>query len=564
MADTSTTPKRYLHNNLQRIEAADLNAISTVSVDYVDEVVAAIFGNDSGVIDGFHVAHDSGYVFNVYRGTAIWNGRVIKDTQATVKTVTLNENLSSDPRIDVIFINGYSESDATSASKVSLSSYSRTALGSPTSIGAGDDSTKAFDLAHSGVDPRTLKVYKDAAQVGGWVYSQGTGGSGKDQVIFETAPAAGAALTADYTHESGGAEGTSSLYTRKTLIPDIRVSKGTPASSPVANLIVEPSIVLAHVTVPGSWSGGAPTSINNAIKKFLLHADGNVDPACKIPAAPGAIYHARAGRTTQLLRDLDQPYFGGRLRYESSDTIAITPIWGTIGGQSIHSAEDVTLQLQTADSGARGYVDATGWWYVYATQDLTPYPGVAPLLDVSQEPPNSRRREANGNLYTYVGAIYLTAYTPSVVIQPFYTHGDWVYWEDPTGITVDAGTNNIDVSQWCPPTGRLLNTRTAINFTPESAGDSMYVIAKSHKSATSKDWPQYGIGVQPPATATNELAYATGILRAEDDSGTRYVHTTRSNSGGVVESASIWVMGYLEDYRTMDDAAGSSSSPTFY
>ena len=38
--------------------------------------------------------------------------------------MTLNENLSNDPRIDVIFINGYSETDATPASKVSLFFYS--------------------------------------------------------------------------------------------------------------------------------------------------------------------------------------------------------------------------------------------------------------------------------------------------------------------------------------------------------------------------------------------------------------------------------------------------------
>jgi hypothetical protein len=567
MADTSTIPKRFNHNSLQRIEAADVNTLATTGQDYVAELIAAIFSNEGGVIDGFNVTYSgSGRVLNVARGAAIWKGYLVKDTQASVKQVTLSANGSSDARIDVLYIAGTAESDSDSASKVSLSSYSRTTLGSPFAVGTGDSSTKAWDLGHAGIDPRTLKIKLAGDQVGGWNYSQGTGGSGKDQVIFADAPSA-VAITAEYTYESGGAESAGSLYTRKSVIPDIRVAAGTPDPSPSVPSTPDPNsdIVLAHITVPGSYSTGAPTTIDNTVKKFLLHPDINVDPAPFLSAAPPNINAPRSGRLGTLLRGFDQVITGGRLKYNDTDEIAVTPLWAALGGQAVHfGTSEVTLTLQSSNNANPGYVDATGWWYAYLTQAVDSRPGSTPALFVSQSPPNSRRRESNTNSGLYVGAIYLSAYTPSVAVQPFYTHGDWVYWEDPDAIIIDTGTNNINVSAWCPPTGRLLDTRVAVDYTPEAEGDTFYAIMKSHRSATAKEWPQYTVAIEPIAGGGNVLGYGNGHLRAEDYEGSRYVHATRSNSAGTVESAALYVMGYLDDHRTMDSTALSDASPTFY
>lgn len=565
MAETTSIPKRYQHNNFQRIETADINAIATTPLDYDDELAVAILSNQSGVVDGFHVAFSASRIFRVFFGTALWKGRVVKTPSPSYTDKELDENVSSDPRIDVIYISGYTEDDSDSSSKVSLSAYTRTALGGPASIGTGDGTTKAFDLGHSGVDPRTLKVYKDATQVGGWVYSQGTGGSGKDQVIFETAPASSVAVTSDYTHESGGAEGTSSLNTRKTLTPTIAVAKGTPDPSPVAPTTPAPNtdIVLATITVTGSWTGGSITP-DNTVKKFILHPDQNVDPACNIsPSAPNA-NAVRSGRVSTLLRNFDQVLAGGRLKYNDTDEIAVTAVWTTLGGQSVHSTAEIALSLQNSNASNPGYVDATGWWYAYLTQATDQRPGEAPSLIVSQNPPNARNREASTNSAAYVGAFYLTAYTPSVVIRPFYTHGDWVFWESPTALAAGAGTNDIDVSAWCPPTGRLLDARVALDLTPGSAGDDLSLAVQSHKSATAKTSPLFVASIEPPTGGGNVLGYATGRVRAEDDSGTRYIHAVRGSSGGTVNAANIFIVGYLDDHRTMDHTAGSASSPTFY
>lgn len=563
MADATSTPKRYQHNNFQRIEAADINAIATTPLDYDDELAVAILSNQNGVVDGYHVAFSASRAFNVFFGTALWNGRIVKSPYPSFVEKELDENVSSDPRIDVICIRGYTEDDSDPASKVSLFAYARTALGGPASIGTGDGTTKAFDLGHSGVDPRTLKVYKDATQVGGWVYSQGTGGSGKDQVIFETAPASSVAVTSDYTHESGGAEGTSSLNTRKTLTPSIVVVKGTPDPSPSIPVLLDTDVVLATVTVTGSWTGGSITP-DNTVKRFLLHPDANVDPACSITAAPANAYAVRSGRVSTLLRNFDQVIAGGRLKYNDTDEIAVTAVWTTLGGQSVHSTAEIALGLQNSNALAIGYVNATGWWYAYLAQLANQRPGEAPILTVSQNPPNARNREASTNSAAYVGAFYLTAYTPSVVIKPFYTHGDWVFWESPSALAAGAGTNDIDVSAWCPPTGRLLDARAALDLTPGSAGDNLSLAVQSHKSATSKTSPLFTASIEPPTGGGNVLGYGTGRVRAEDDSGTRYIHAVRGSSGGTVNSANIYIVGYLDDHRTMDHTAGGASSPTFY
>jgi len=51
-----------------------------------------------------------------------------------------------------------------------------------------------------------------------------------------------------------------------------------------------------------------------------------------------------------------------------------------------------------------------------------------------------------------------------------------------------------------------------------------------------------------------------GDLRAEDSGGTRYVHTIVGNDPGTLGATDLYVLGYLDDYRTLD----ASGQPTFY
>lgn len=567
MTDANTLLKIYKHNNRQRIETADLDAQTSIAQLLDEEIGWAALSASNCVVDGWHVVHDSATEFEVSRGAGLYNGRVLKDpANPQTQLVSLETNVSSDPRIDVIYCAGPQEVNTDSASKVLLSAYTRTPVAAE-AVGTGDGSTKAFDLAHAGVDIRTLKVQVASVAVGGWNLSPGTGGGGEDQIIFGTAPASGA-ITADYTYESGGAEGSSSVSTRKTQLPEFLAVTGTPDPSPVIPATPNPNtdIVIAHVYIPGSWSGGAPTSIDNTVKRFFLHPDGHQDGSNPISPTPPNANAPRAGRISSLLRNMDQVYMGGRLRYFSDDTIELTAMWGTLGGYSVFVPDDtVSLTLQNASSGSAGYVDAIGWWYVYLSQVVDAQPGVAPALFVSQNPPDSRRREASTNSAAYVGAIYLTAYdTP--VIRPFYTHGQWVYWQapsalsltfpnavTPTGIQTHAG--EIDVSAWCPPTGRLLNARVKTTYNPGSGsvpGDELIVEVMSHRTATALPDPRILIDLSVDVDGDNR-AQQIGPLRAEDDEGTRYVnYETTVTVAYDTATADLYIQGYLDDYRTMD------------
>lgn len=566
MADTTTQTKIYNHNLSQRIEASDLNEISEQTATLDEELAWALLSSFNGVIDGFQVAHKSDRDFYVYRGTGLYYGKILKDVQDPAPLeVTLDANGDANPRIDVIYIAGQKKTASDNASKVILSGYTRVPL-SAQALGVGDGSTKTFDLPQPRVDIRTLKVKIAGVQVGGWSLSPATGAGGVDQVIFTTPVTSGKAITADFTHESGGVEGNASVPTRQTLAPDIRVAKGTPAASPSAPISPPTAehIPLAHITVPGSWSGGAPTSIDNTVKNFLLHPDANVDPGVNVSSVPPSPTSARSGRVASLIRHMDQVLVGGRLRYSATDIIKATTLWGTLAGSSVHSKEDdVELTLQSSAPGSPGYVDAAGWWYVYLTQALDVLPGEKPSLFVSQSPPNSRRRESGTNSGLYVGAIFLNSFSP-VSIRPFYTHGPWTFWESPTGISV-SGDGDVNVSDWCPETGRLLNAWLIVSVQPASLGEYINVTAKSHKTATGKDWPQFGAAAVSASTGVSAVGSGQGVVRAEDDAGTRYVHVGHFVEGTPTSTtAGLHIQGYLDDHRTMDDTTLSDASPTFY
>jgi len=557
MADTTTVPKLYNHTSLQRIEASELNAISSVGLDLDEEIGFGLLADKNYVVYGFNVAFVSGVAFSVSDGIALYKGRVLKGISISNKS--LSTNGSGDPRIDVLYIAGPTTTASDSASRVSLSAFTRTPVAAE-AVGTGDNSTTAFDLLNNGVDPRTIKVQLDAVGVGGWNYSPGTGVAGVDQIIFGVAPGTGVVITADYTHESGGAEGSSSLNTRTSISPNILIQVGTPAASPTVPATPDPTndISLVHIQVPGGWSGGAPTSVDNTIKKFLIHPDNNADDGA-------AANPDDAGRVNSVLRNIDQVLMGARLLYVEPDTIWVTAMWGTLPGLSIQTPIEIALTLQNAGgAGQAGYVDATGWWYVYLSQAVNALPGATPALIVSQDPPTCRRRESVAGGALYVGAVYLTAFAPPV-IEPFYTHGQWVFWQEPDPIAIGAaGPTDVDVSVWCPSTGRLLSVHASISYTSAAAaGAGVEVTIASHLNATGFAWPQHQLGCTPPpdGAGITEFARGSGFVRAEEVAGVRSINTTRVDGAGTVNSANLFIQGYLDDYRTLDS---TGSIPTIY
>ena len=207
-------------------------------------------------------------------------------------------------------------------------------------------------------------------------YSQGTGGSGKDQVIFETAPAAGAALTADYTHESGGAEEQvrsmrerhSSLTFASPKVPP------HPAPSPTDRRAEH---CVGACDSSGSWNGGAPTSINNAIKT-LLHADGSVDPAYKIPRRSGrSITLPRRPRDTTFARSRPAPTLAGGVASRKQRHRRNHADMGTIEGNrsTRQKMSPFGFRLQLRRKRIRR---CDGLVVRVRHKTLTPYPGVAP------------------------------------------------------------------------------------------------------------------------------------------------------------------------------------------
>lgn len=565
MAATDTSvPKLYRHNALQRVRDADLEEISSLSEELLMESMFGLICNENVLIHGFDIAHSADRDFSVAAGAMIHSGQLLKDGSGS--TITLDEEVAGNPRIDIVYVNGPSLSFTDSATRVSMTGITRTALGGAASIGTGDGSTTAFDLGHSGVDPHTLQVFVDAVQVGGWSFSQGTGASSKDQVIFGTAPAGSAAITADYTHQSGGVEGSGSLNTRISLSPNYEIEKGTPASSPVAPTGALPSgaIQLAHIQVPASWSGGASGVVvsqetdasGDDIREYMVFKHRTADPTDHTPNESPS-----GGRIYGALRGITQVMHGCRVQYVSADTIQVTPGWGVMNGVSFRLASSKSLQLQNSSGGAPGYVNSTGWWYLYGVVEITSSykPGSALELDVSTDPPDFLRRDSSTTVgYVYLGALYVDH--TGVTIRPFYTHGDWTYWQAPSSIALSSGTNPVPVTDWCPSTGQILLARVALSYTPNAVGDTFTLSVQSHKDTTALPYPMFQAACAPPTNSNAELSYATGIVKAEETASVRNIHTVYTVGASGTDSANLFVMGYRDDYRTMNGAG----APTFY
>lgn len=568
---STTTVKTYKHDSLQRVRHQDLSEISEVSYDRDMEYAWNLLGGGDYVITGFGVTHASGRDFSIAAGAALKNGQLLRHNPSLLTaSVTLDSEPGGDPRIDLVYINGTGTSNTDAASRVSLSGITRTAVSSE-AVGTGNGSTTAWDLVNSGVDPHTLRVYLDGVQVGGWVYSKGTGGGSKDQIIFATAPVS-EVITADYTWQSGGAESSSSLTTRTYHYPTFAVAKGTPAPSPGTPVGPAGSIPIAGIKVPGGWTGGAPTTIYSGfdedgypLKQFTTFTDSaSADEPGYVGYYPTS--GVEAGRLISPIRGMTQIVHGCRVQYVASNQIKITPGWGVLGGMSFHLHKPMT---HTIDSGD---VPSAGWYYVYG-QLLTAGSQFLQLV-FSTDPPDSLRRNSGGTpSLIYLGAVYGTA---SATIRSFFTHGNWVFWDDPTKTTdptlpsnpsgPSPVQTNIDVTNWCPKTGSLISGRLEIGFDADAAGDFMEVEIFSHSTTEgATDSLQIRLKIRAPDSTYTYQKSGNGMLLVKDSSGTRYVHadidisTPYDNNGtSGITFANFYVTGYLDDYRTMDETGAVS------
>lgn len=553
---TQSTPQKTVHRvERQRIERGDAEEISQVARDNDDNLGLALACDFACVLYGLTVGAPSGLSFPITKGAVTQDGKLLK--QAAGTAILLEANGSSDPRIDVIYVKQGKEDLSDNHNPRVLSALTRETA-SALVIGTGDGVTTTFTLAHSIVDPRTLKVSTGLTQLGGWSFSMGTGPLGQDEIIFGAAPAGGS-IVASYNWINGGIEATASNQpSRKIRRPDYFISKGIPASTPLVPNTPSPGVdvILAHVTIPGSWSGGSGgVSVNNTIKDFMVWGDS--ENLSATPQPPRTT--ARPGALAGAIRGIDQIRSGMRMLYSDTDTnkIKITPGWGVAGGvaYTLHEITEFTINAGNV-----------GWNYIYldiSRSHIAPPGSPVVSLTVSQQAPDVWGRERTENYYApYVGAVYVTSTSPTV-IRKFYTHGNWVMWEDTSPIGIPSSTPwDMDVTSWCPKTGRLLYTRTDISCKSTAiTNNSTYVVnIQSHLEASGRDAPLYQTYASPVmdtgSDATTKVAAASGIVRAEESLGFRYVHALVVVGTGITEEGgSMHVLGYLDDYRTLDNTA---------
>lgn len=563
MADQTTKPTIHYHNLRQRIEQADMNTLSTQMLEWDDEQAWALMCDINAVINGLAVTHSSVRTFNVGAGVCLYEGKLLKDTATPQSQVTLDENGDlSNERIDLIYIDGPNEV-GTSDTKVLLGAYSRTPEGGE-AVGTGDDSTKIFDLDNAGVDISTLKVQVDGVAAGGWNLSPGTGTGPVDQIIFGTAPDAGLAITADYEYETGGEEANASVTKHKNRYPNYAVEKGTPG----AGVPAAPSgaLVIAHVEVPAGWTGGAPTEIVNGfrddgtqVKQFMIDIDADNDLA-EDNYAHGE--RPSVGLLYSAVRGMSQVVHGCRLQWKSATQFVVTPGWGVMYGMSFRNRAPQTITIDSSD------MPSAGWYYVYGILEVEPAGMALGDVIVAPNPPDSLRRE---NSLSNPGAVYLgSLYAADIaMIRPFYTHGQWVYWEAPTALswTADVGTYALIVTDWVPLTGRLFSAFVDIDFVGDAIGKRLGIQFNSHLQASSKPFPKFAAMGTATTSSLSIDIFANGILRAEFDDPDLKVHYTaviKSAPDDSTFTGQFYVLGYLDDYRTMDESgAVPSVSPGY-
>lgn len=566
MATTSTYKKRQRIAPRQRLSTTDIEDISKLGMSNQAEDNHALVSVDDYVIEGMQIVHASGQQFNCNAGAVLVNGEILKLPASTSLGNQDAIAIGTDNRIDIAYINPsdpYTDTVADSATKTVLSSLSATNV-TGEAVGTGDDVTKTWDLANGGVDPSTLVVKVAASQeTGGWVFSQGTGSGSVDQIIFNTAPGSGNAITADYTYYSGGAESSSSENTRYNRIPKVQVWKGTEGAvvayaTELAALLgsVSDAVLLGAITYGTGWSTGAPSSVDNSIKSFMLTPDNLGEPSGETHTPNKTAAGSYAGRLLHPLRNIHGLKHGFRLRWSSATEIKVGPGWAVVRGVAMYSNSDIAF---TPTWGID--ISATGWHYVYLScqPTNTTAPGSSPdsTLFISTASPDELLRENSlGDVGTfYVGAIYNTS-GAGVAIREFYSYDSgWVYWASANlSSTLTTGSDH-DIAAECPVTGRLVDIGLTVSFTGGTgAGDTCSVVLASHKGTPSAPLSSNEPDMQIYFTAFNNtdalFNNRRGILRAEQSGSARYINSTESTSSGTA-IVKMYVAGYYDDALSM-------------
>jgi hypothetical protein len=566
-------------SGIQRVRSADFTEISELGKELDSELVRALICEKDLVVSGLDVTHQSAQLFEISPGVALFQGHILKFPDGPVpKLKSLDSNPGgSGSRIDVIFIDGPASIDPNAAEIVTASRVQMTTLVRTSkvgvAIGAGDGNIFVFDLGDARVDPKTLKIYANGTQIGGFSFSKGTGLNGVDQILFDedNPPPIGAIFTAGYDALSQGVEAIDgSAAVRKEFTPIFGIEK---APAVVNGELVLPvgAIPLAVIEVPDGWDGSTtPTSIlqseeisgTGGLKKHLVYPDQKTSMLVSQKALPRTLFSA--------VRGISQVVHGMRVKYVSTTRFEVTPGWGVMNGVSFRNDLLQTLDIQGADPQLPGYLDTIpGWAYVYAVVDLdsvTGYPGKPASLAVSSTPPSSKREDADkSNGWIYLGAVYVEG---DGNIKPFYSHGNWVYWEVAGGLD-DSQTpaedvlTDLDVSEWCPSTGCLLNVGGYLIYEPNAPGDEVHFEIQSHSTnKPAQIFPKLQ-GRKICVGSTDEYLSFNGPIRAEETTiegnKGRYIKymyekipVVAEGAKGYVNEMEIYIQGYLDDYRTMD------------
>lgn len=552
MATSSTEKKIQRIPARQRIATTDLEIISELAHDLDDEDNYATLTVDNVCIEGWQVVHVAGREFGVNPGKGIVAGTLLKD----IAQISLGEqDAIVDPahdRYDVVYIdpaNHFLSGTSDNAAKTVMSAVSMTSVVAE-AVGTGDGAQKTWDLINSGVDPATLKVKVGGSQEhGGFDFSQGTGGAGVDQIIFATAPGV-LAITADYDYLSGGVEAGASVATRYTRNSYAQVKKGTESATPSIPTPPAGSLQLAVIHYGVGWATGAPTSIDNTVKEFLVTHDSLAEPSGTTHTPNKTLAGYWAGKITHPIRKIHGIVEGFRLYWSSATEIGVTGGFAICEGVACRSNAVVTFSPVWAVD-----INSQAWYYCYLViaPTNTTRPGSAPTLLVTTTPPDFMARKITSTGYLYVGAIY-NDNAGAVQIREFFHNGDLIMWAGPSNLAMTHATD-LDIAAWVPVTGRLAYVALYVTWDADALGDTARVNVQSHLVATGSVYPH----IQTHLTAVNNSFHsvsACGLVRAEQDGATRKIHGDVSLSAGSLTTYDVRVLGYVDDCRTM----GSTSA----
>lgn len=280
-ADT-TQDKEVLVASRERVDAADYNAISAeLTARCANWLRSLISGDAVGggfIMRGYLVVENLVPDFKVRVepeagenfSAAFQNGYLLKEIASAVTLVVDTEPGGVD-RFDIIAIR-YQEDSSDNAQRPLLTNPSVTQRTSepPLGTGVGDGTTTLFTIDNKGV-----LVERFVARVNGTPVAASlataTEASGKDQVAFAVAPAAGAPILFDYYFMTGGEEQKPAGDTRFTSVTDYRVEKGTPGGG-------VPATPAGYIKVAeiGPLNSGVVTITNSIITQtrvFLAGAD---------------------------------------------------------------------------------------------------------------------------------------------------------------------------------------------------------------------------------------------------------------------------------------------------